>query len=116
MIEVVIYEDLAGDRPFQIWLECLPVEYAAKVDTAIVRLAGGNRSGLKSVGGGVSEWRVDWGPGLRIYLGFDGSRLVILLGGGTKKRQGSDITAAKQVWAEYKRRKRKGDVDVGSHT
>jgi hypothetical protein len=47
----------------------------------------------------------DWGPGYRIYLGKDGSQLVILLGGGSKNRQDEDIQAAKVAWREYKRRK-----------
>ncbi|WP_354345643.1 type II toxin-antitoxin system RelE/ParE family toxin [Phyllobacterium ifriqiyense] len=73
--------------------------------TAVVRLESGNRSGLKSVGEGVSEWRIDWGPGIRIYLAFDGVRLIILLGGGTKSRQQIDIARALQRWSDYKRRK-----------
>jgi putative addiction module killer protein len=54
----------------------------------------------------VSELRLDFGPGYRIYLGKDGERLVILLGGGTKKRQQTDIRAAKALWQEYKLQKR----------
>ena len=69
------------------------------------RLGAGARSGLKVVGSGVSEWKIDWGPGLRIYLAFDGTRLVILLGGGTKTRQQPDIEEALLRWADYKRRK-----------
>jgi len=61
---------------------------------------------LKGVGGGVHECRVDWGPGYRVYLGKDGDRLVILLGGGTKKRQQKDIEAAKTLWQDYKKLKK----------
>ena len=53
----------------------------------MVRLEGGNRSGLKPGGEGVSEWRIDWGPGIRIYLD-DGAKLIILLGGGPKPTAG----------------------------
>jgi putative addiction module killer protein len=74
------------------------------VTTAVVRLEGGNRSGLKPVGEGVSEWRIDWG--IRIYLAFDGAKLIILLGGGTKSRQQADIARALQRWADYKQRKK----------
>jgi len=49
---------------------------------------------------------LDFGPGYRIYFGKDGERLVILLGGGTKRRQRADIDAAQKLWAEYKRRKK----------
>ena len=63
----------------------------------------------RSVGEGVSEYKIDWGPGYRIYFGKDGGRLVILIGGGSKKRQAADIAAAKKRWTEYKRRKKKGE-------
>ena len=61
------------------------------------------------MGAGVYEYRLDFGPGYRIYFGRDGDRLVILLAGGTKKRQQADIKAAKANWQDYKRRKR-GEV------
>jgi len=69
-------------------------------------LESGNFSLAKSVGTGVFELRLDFGPGYRVYFGKDGDRLVILLAGGSKKRQQADIDAAKSFWAEYKRRKR----------
>ena len=104
-VEIESYEDETGARPFERWFDRLPAAHAAKVTTALVRLGAGARSGLKAVGSGVSEWKIDWGPGLRIYLAFDGTRLVILLGGGTKTRQQSDIEEALLRWADYKRRK-----------
>lgn len=58
------------------------------------------------MGLGVSELRLDFGPGYRVYFGKDGERLVILLGGGSKKRQQADIGAASTLWLEYKKRKR----------
>jgi len=58
------------------------------------------------VGEGVSEYKIDFGPGYRIYFGKDGERLVILVGGGTKKRQQRDIAHAKAIWKDYKQRKR----------
>jgi len=66
----------------------------------------GNFSNTKGVGTSVSECLIDFGPGYRIYFGRDGNTLVILLGGGTKKRQQKDIERAKILWKEYKRRKR----------
>jgi putative addiction module killer protein len=54
----------------------------------------------------VFEYRIDFGPGYRIYFVKDGDRLVILIGGGTKKRQQLDIAAAQECWAAYKRRKK----------
>jgi putative addiction module killer protein len=78
------------------------------VSVALTRLESGNFSNVKGVGGSVYEYRIDFGPGYRIYLGKDGDRLVILLGGGTKKRQPSDIEHARAYWQDYKRRKTGG--------
>jgi putative addiction module killer protein len=63
-------------------------------------------SDIKPVGGGVSELRIDFGPGYRIYLGFDGRVVVILLGGGTKRSQDRDIATAHARWADYRTRKK----------
>ena len=76
-----------------------------KVTIALERLARGNVSNVKAVGAGVSEYKIDFGPGYRIYFGMDGDTLVILLAGGTKKDQQGDIAAAKNRWADYKQRK-----------
>jgi putative addiction module killer protein len=107
MDEVAIrsFVDLHGRIPFQVWLDSLDRYAQAKIAVALTRLAGGNRSNVKGVGGGVAELKVDFGPGYRIYFGQDGLTLVILLAGGTKKRQGEDIMTAKARWAEYKDRK-----------
>jgi putative addiction module killer protein len=75
------------------------------VATALTRLSLGNMSNVKGVGSGVSELRIDFGPGYVVYFGKDGEHLVILLGGGTKQRQQRDITAAIANWEDYKRRK-----------
>ena len=79
---------------------------AVKVTTAVHRMEQGDFSNVKGVGAGVYEYRIDFGPGYRIYFGKDGDRLVILLAGGTKKRQDADIAAAKGHLRDYKRRKR----------
>ncbi len=65
----------------------------------------GNFSNVKGVGAGVLEYRIDFGPGYRIYFGKDGDALVILLGGGKKKGQQHDIAAAHERWKDYKQRK-----------
>ena len=65
----------------------------------------GNLSNVKSVDSGLLEYRIDYGPGYRIYFGRDGERLIILLAGGTKKRQQADIATALMRWSEYKQRK-----------
>ena len=66
----------------------------------------GNLSNVKGVGEGVLEYRINFGPGYRVYFGRDGDVFVILLTGGTKKRQQRDIAAAIEMWADYRRRKR----------
>lgn len=66
----------------------------------------GNLSNVKSVGAGVQEYRLDFGPGYRIYFGRDGDTLVILLTGGTKRRQQRDIDEALSCWRDYKIRTR----------
>jgi putative addiction module killer protein len=76
------------------------------VTIALERLAQGNVSNVKAVGSGVLEFRIDFGPGYRIYFGRDGQELVILLTGGTKRQQQRDIDAAITCWADYRRRKR----------
>ena len=78
---------------------------AVKITTAIIRMSLGNFSNAKGVGEGVLEYRIAYGPGYRIYFGKDGDRLVILVAGGTKKRQQADIKTAQARWAEYRKRK-----------
>jgi putative addiction module killer protein len=75
------------------------------VAVALARLEQGNLSSAKGVGEGVFEHRIDWGPGYRVYFGRDGGQLVILLMGGTKRRQQRDIKTAKSNWADYKQRR-----------
>jgi putative addiction module killer protein len=106
MIELRGYVDEQGTKPFAQWLDSLEATAAAKVTIALARLGQGNFSQVKGVGAGVFEYKIDFGPGYRIYFGKDGERLVILIGGGTKKRQQNDIAAAQGCWAAYKRRKR----------
>ncbi|MCK4622751.1 MAG: type II toxin-antitoxin system RelE/ParE family toxin [Desulfuromonadales bacterium] len=95
-----------GKSPFEVWFLKLDARAAAKVTTALARLEGGNTSNVKSLGSGVHEYKIDFGPGYRIYFGYDGKTLVILLAGGTKKRQQTDIDAAKDRWQDYKQRKK----------
>jgi putative addiction module killer protein len=82
------------------------VAASAKIVRALARIEQGNLSNVKSVGEGVLEYRIDFGPGYRIYFGRDGETIIILLTGGTKKRQQRDIDAAHAYWQDYKRSKR----------
>ncbi|MGA2807041.1 MAG: type II toxin-antitoxin system RelE/ParE family toxin [Terracidiphilus sp.] len=106
VIEVREYVDAKGRSPYRDWLVKLDSGAIARIIAAVLRMESGNFSAAKGVGAGVSELRLDFGPGYRVYFGRDGERLVILLAGGTKRRQQADIEAARVLWAEYKRRKR----------
>jgi putative addiction module killer protein len=77
---------------------------AAKVRVAVTRMEQGNLSNVEWFRG-IGEYKIDWGAGLRIYLAKDGLKIIILIGGGTKKRQQQDIDHAVALWEEYKRRK-----------
>lgn len=105
-ITVREYLDSRGESPFAHWFNGLDVMAAAKVATALYRLEQGNFSRVEGVGGGVFECKIDFGPGYRVYFGKDGETLIILLGGGSKKRQQADISAAHACWQDYKERKR----------
>ena len=106
MIQLAEYLDERGSSPFGKWLGRLNREARAEVTYALVRLERGYRSKLKMVGGGVTEYRIDFGPGYRIYFGRDGNALIILLGGGTKKRQSDGIHQAGLRWKDYQQRRR----------
>jgi putative addiction module killer protein len=109
MQTVLEYLDGQGRSPFGRWMEQLAAPAVLKVRTALARLEAGNKSALKSVGAGVHEIRIDFGPGYRVYLGIDGSELVILLGGSAKARQTAAIADAQDRWNDYRRRKRRGE-------
>ncbi|WP_345945173.1 type II toxin-antitoxin system RelE/ParE family toxin [Granulicella sp. dw_53] len=101
MIELQEYIDRLGRNPFERWYEKLDDTTRARIVVTLDRLSRGSLA-AKGVGAGVMELRMDFGPGYRVYFGKDGDTLVILLGGGTKKRQQADIETAQQLWREYK--------------
>ena len=104
MVELVVYVTEEGKAPFDDWFTKLDTTAALKVRTALARIETGNLGDVKPVGR-----RITFGPGYRVYFGQDGDKLVILLCGGTKKRQSKDIEQAKAFWDDYKNRKQKGD-------
>lgn len=115
MPQIVAYVNAAGRTPYAEWHEKLDSAVRARVTVAVYRLEAGNFSAAKGAGSGIFELRLDFGPGYRVYFGKDGDQLVIILGGGTKKRQQPDIDAAQALWQEYKRTKGKRRDD-GDHT
>jgi len=107
MFEIRYYVAADGHQPFAEWFGDLEPVTRAKIARVITRMEQGNLSDVKSVGAGVLECRIDFGPGYRVYFGRDGETLVILLTGGTKKRQQRDIEAAAAFWQDYRRRARR---------
>ena len=97
--------DEAGKSPFADWFNDLDAVTAARVDRYVRRLEMGNFGAAKSLQEGVFELRLDFGPGYRVYYGREGKTIVILLGGGSKRRQDADIAAAIRRWRIYKQLK-----------
>lgn len=101
----LILED--GSSPYADWFNSLPAHVAAKVAIAALRMSHGNLSNVAWFRG-IGEYKIDYGPGWRIYLAKDGLQLILLLGGGSKKDQQQDIDRAVANWEKYKQRKAKG--------
>ena len=106
MVDVREFLDAGERSPFHEWRSRLNVEARRKVTIALYRVGLGNFSNVKSVGAGVFECRINFGPGYRVYFGKDGEEIVILLGGGTKQRQQNDIHLALERWQDYKLRRK----------
>ena len=102
---VVEYLREDGTSSYEEWFMKLDSVAAAKITTAILRMEQGNLSNVKWFSG-IGEYRLNWGPGYRVYIGREGKKLVILLGGGTKKGQQKDISRALLLWNEYNHRKK----------
>lgn len=103
--ERIIKEYIANDgkNHFRIWHDGLKdLKARVKIDIRIAYLRLGNFGDAKSVGGGVYELRIHFGPGYRIYYGLDGKEIVLLLCGGDKKTQKKDIKKAALFWDAYK--------------
>ena len=105
-MKLVEYQTINGKSPFEKWYNDLNAIAAAKIAVALIRMEQGNFSNAKAVGAGVQEFRINFGVGYRVYFGKDGDEIVILLAGGTKKRQQKDIENAKLYWQDYKKRKK----------
>jgi putative addiction module killer protein len=106
--DLLEYQTDDGRSPFNVWFWRLDARAAARVTRVMNKLEDGLRPDVKPVGEGVFESRIDFGPGYRVYFGLDGETLVILLGGGNKQSQSTDIILAKERWADYRARKVKG--------
>lgn len=102
-LEEYIRED--GSNPYQAWFDGLDAQAAAKITVAKTRLGLGNTSNIEWFRG-IGEYKIDWGPGYRIYLAKDGDALIVLFGGSTKKGQQKAIDQAVTLHEEYKARKK----------
>jgi putative addiction module killer protein len=101
---VLIYETEDGKAPFNEWLEKLrDRQVRAFIRTRINRLRLGLFGDCKTVGNGVSELRISFGAGYRLYFGQEGNEIIILLCGGDKSSQSKDIAKAKEYWQDYRR-------------
>lgn len=105
MIEIEEYKRDGQASPFKQWFLSLSVQARLKVSTSLLRLEMGNTSNIKWFDG-MGEYRIDWGPGYRIYLVREGLRLIILFGGGDKSTQKKDIKTAKSLIRDYQRDKK----------
>lgn len=104
---VSLYLTASGESPFEDWFDGLwDIRAKHRILARIARVRAGNLGDWKSVGDGVRELRIDYGPGYRIYVGQDGERVIILLSGGDKKRQQQDIAKAKAYWHDYQESER----------
>ena len=100
---IIIFKKEGGKRPFLTWLNGIRDQRAVrKIEARIARVRLGNFGDSKSVGEGVTELRIDYGPGYRVYFGREADVVVVLLCGGDKGSQRCDIELAKQYWKEYK--------------
>jgi putative addiction module killer protein len=109
-LEVLVYQTPAGRRPLHEWLEELRSDRRAfaAIQVRIDRLERGLTGDWKSIGKGIFELRVDFGPGYRIYFGRHGRFVVVLLCGGYKGTQRRDMSLARQFWSDYEKRTRGG--------
>jgi putative addiction module killer protein len=107
--EIQYYITREGKKPFQVWLRNLKdVMGRAKIRIRLDRARLGSLGDYRSVGMGVYELRVDYGPGYRIYFAIVDKRLLLLLLGGDKSSQQKDIATAREYWQDYNERNTHG--------
>lgn len=103
--QLVVYADENGNEPFQQWLDKLrDGQGRRRILNRLQRVQQGNYGDVKPIGGGLSELRIFFGPGYRVYFGEDAGNIIIILCGGDKDSQDRDIENAKAYWKEYKNR------------
>lgn len=108
--QIDVYETDEGKLPYMDWESRLPPKDRAIITTRLVRIRQGNLGDCKPIKGvsGIYEFRIDFGPGYRVYYGVKGKRIILLLCGGDKGTQRKDIQKAKTFWNDYLRSQKKG--------
>ena len=107
MIKLRIYQDKRGKEPFTEWYSALKdLKTQARVRNRIRRVETGNLGECKPIGGGVSELRLNFGAGYRVYFGEVGGEIILLLCGGDKGTQARDIKKAQAYFTSYKESRR----------
>lgn len=107
MFQIQTYLTETGDEPYVEWLSTLSDRQArARVVVRVGRMASGNLGDVKPVGDGVWEARIDHGPGYRLYYAQAGKRMILLLIGGDKRKQQTDIELAQSFWVDWQRRRK----------
>lgn len=105
--KVIIYKSKDGKCPLIEWSDSIKDKRAMQsVLARVARIRSGNFGDSKSVGSGIIELRIPYGPGYRVYFGRDDACLVVLLCGGDKSSQNKDIENAKKYWRDYQERKK----------
>ena len=100
--QIVFYADENGNEPFDVWLTALrDTKGRRRILNRLLRVSQGNFGDVESVGEGLSELRLFFGPGYRVYFGEDAENIVVILCGGDKDSQSQDIENAKAYWQEY---------------
>ena len=107
-MDVREYLTADGKNPYRDWLDTLDVTPRARIQARVLRFSTGNLGDHKSVGGGVWEARLAFGPGYRLYFGGEGPSVLLLLGGGSKRSQTDDIKRVKRFWSDHRKEGRHG--------
>jgi putative addiction module killer protein len=103
--QIVFYADKDGNEPFQVWIDNLRDKQGRRrIINRLFRVQQGNYGDVEPIGEGLSELRLFFGPGYRVYFGEDAGNIVVILCGGDKASQSRDIETAKDYWKEYKSR------------
>jgi putative addiction module killer protein len=103
--KIKFYTDEKGKEPFNEWLCTLEKTEQARIDVRLTRVKNGNLGDCSSVGDGVFELRFKNHSGFRVYFGYDGDTIIIILNGGDKDTQNRDIEKAKNYWKDYNKKK-----------